>query len=768
MSDLDAILKKIQKKETTHINGQQGTGRSSLQWLLEQEEDLKTHPIHNNNDLKLLVCGEEGFASIEQDIRKATRSIDLVCWGFDPAMELNRMTPTTDPLVNGYQYWPRGTTYGDLLADKAKQGVQVRLLLWFSSGKEEAVKSAVYMLMGNTGAAAKELAKAAIKRTIQEAVHNADIPLWEPMPGFGKAYEMKYAPKPQLRNSKPTSKEMRAAYVKAWWLAALSGGIPNLEVRFREADSQAIDALKQSYLPTELSATEELSISAVGTHHQKPILIDYHPASSASAGGPNTCGYVMGLNSVTDYWDSPQHLYNDPRRESAYDVGAPWLATWHVKPYRDYAMRVAGQALACLNRNFCTAWDKAKITHATLGSGSLLAQREKFKPTPQGKHRAQIVRTQPEDKDATILKSYTLATSQAVNYIYIENQYVQLEHWALFVKSQREKLVQQFVRSHQKSRVTLPNLSQTHEGPARMHKRTAALGLSSPEVPAPLFVFVVMPQAERGQMVPATYATLAQLGQASTVRGYHSQVEALRQGKDPGGDALAKAILKDSMAAVPSTGKVAKELEKLGVGTLTAMLMTYDSANQSGKLRINKRDSEAEEARAANEARPSRQLSPTYGDAAKALADKALAPADRFAKRPSDVSATEYSDYNITPQRYREIYIHSKLMLVDDAFITLGSANLNKRSMAGDSELNIAVPDHGLAKAARQRVWGNLAGNDYNGGDGTPEITKDTFDSWKKRMTANANNRKTGEAPLNGSFIHTYDDPRGAPLVRLA
>lgn len=57
--------------------------------------------------------------------------MDLVCWGFDPGMETMRMTPTTDPQVTGYGYWPRGTTYGDLLTEKAQQGVKVRLLLWY-------------------------------------------------------------------------------------------------------------------------------------------------------------------------------------------------------------------------------------------------------------------------------------------------------------------------------------------------------------------------------------------------------------------------------------------------------------------------------------------------------------------------------------------------------------------------------------------------------------------------------------------------------------
>lgn len=46
------------------------------------------------------------------------------------------------------------------------------------------------------------------------------------------------------------------------------------------------------------------------THHQKPILIDY-----AHDGGSDAVGDVMGLNSVTDYWDTQQHEIDDPLRE---------------------------------------------------------------------------------------------------------------------------------------------------------------------------------------------------------------------------------------------------------------------------------------------------------------------------------------------------------------------------------------------------------------------------------------------------------------------
>jgi phosphatidylserine/phosphatidylglycerophosphate/cardiolipin synthase-like enzyme len=41
-------------------------------------------------------------------------------------------------------------------------------------------------------------------------------------------------------------------------------------------------------------------------------------------------------------------------------------------------------------------------------------------------------------------------------------------------------------------------------------------------------------------------------------------------------------------------------------------------------------------------------------------------------------------------KRWQEVYIHAKLMMIDDTFMTAGSANINTRSMQSDSELNIA------------------------------------------------------------------------------
>lgn len=106
---------------------------------------------------------------------------------------------------------------------------------------------------------------------------------------------------------------------------------------------------------------------------------------------------------------------------------------------------------------------------------------------------------------------------------------------------------------------------------------------------------------------------------------------------------------------------------------------------------------------------------------------------------------------------YREIYIHSKLMIIDDVFITVGSANLNQRSMSVDSEINIAATGSLYAADLRQRVFTLHSGGE-NQGSGNPDELPDKFKLWKKTMNDNLSKMKKRQ-PMTG-FLLPFEDHR--------
>ncbi|HEY6542494.1 MAG TPA: phospholipase D family protein [Ktedonobacteraceae bacterium] len=50
---------------------------------------------------------------------------------------------------------------------------------------------------------------------------------------------------------------------------------------------------------------------------------------------------------------------------------------------------------------------------------------------------------------------------------------------------------------------------------------------------------------------------------------------------------------------------------------------------------------------------------------------------------------------------YRSIYVHAKLAIVDDTWVTVGSANLNNRGMYDDTEMNVAIIQPELVRRLR-------------------------------------------------------------------
>ena len=147
--------------------------------------------------------------------------------------------------------------------------------------------------------------------------------------------------------------------------------------------------------------------------------------------------------------------------------------TYVTKPYQDVSVRLRGPVLYDLNHNFCQAWGEStppstgfmdtywlatkylsrglhkasrfvqKIVHSDK-DGDFGKRRATLKPEayalPGGQHSVQLMRTQPLHGEKTIKECYANLTRQIQHFIFIQNQYVQYEAWALHLKECVQRL----------------------------------------------------------------------------------------------------------------------------------------------------------------------------------------------------------------------------------------------------------------------------------------------------------------------------------------
>jgi phosphatidylserine/phosphatidylglycerophosphate/cardiolipin synthase-like enzyme len=74
-----------------------------------------------------------------------------------------------------------------------------------------------------------------------------------------------------------------------------------------------------------------------------------------------------------------------------------------------------------------------------------------------------------------------------------------------------------------------------------------------------------------------------------------------------------------------------------------------------------------------------------------------------------------------------DLYVHAKIGIVDDRWLTIGSANLNAHSFFNDTEVNIQVCDRELARATRLRLWSEHLGLTEDEVAGEPADVVDRF-----------------------------------------
>ena len=117
------------------------------------------------------------------------------------------------------------------------------------------------------------------------------------------------------------------------------------------------------------------------------------------------------------------------------------------------------------------------------------------------------------------------------------------------------------------------------------------------------------------------------------------------------------------------------------------------------------------------------------------------------------------------------VYVHAKIGIVDDRWLTLGSANLNEHSFFNDTEMNVVTHDAEVARAVRLRLWAEHLGCESSELEGDPAQIVD--ERWRPLAGEQLERRRRGEGathrlvllphvsrrakgvlgPLNGFFV---------------
>jgi phosphatidylserine/phosphatidylglycerophosphate/cardiolipin synthase-like enzyme len=117
---------------------------------------------------------------------------------------------------------------------------------------------------------------------------------------------------------------------------------------------------------------------------------------------------------------------------------------------------------------------------------------------------------------------------------------------------------------------------------------------------------------------------------------------------------------------------------------------------------------------------------------------------------------------------FRDVVIHSKLVLIDDVYLEVGSCNSNNRGLLYEGELAVAVHDRAWVRAQRARIVGNMLGAGHRGDMPSSELLA-AFDAVAARngRALEAWEDEGDDLDLDGDPIPPFMVPSGFvyPLV---
>ncbi|MFK0088540.1 phosphatidylserine/phosphatidylglycerophosphate/cardiolipin synthase family protein [Pseudomonas sp. NPDC090755] len=589
-----------------------------------------------------LINGEVAFRAVHLAIAQAEKSVDIICWGFQPSMYFIR--DGNAPCI------------GELLMAKARKGVEVRILGW-----EFPFNSAGFGGEANLpGKGPFRLGDRVLQRSTQD----------------------QYAYDREWFNLCAMPDNMAAAL-------RAERNIPVFVGRGFGLFERAEIAYQARYksLDPQLSPSTNFAMTIAPTHHQKAVLVDYELEDRA-------VGFVMGHNMLDEYWDTDDHTALNRSQDAK---PAPNRGPRGDTPRQDISSRVSGPILEHLHHNFASAWRKETGEDLfALRQARLVGPKLQCSPEAT-KQLVQLLRTQPQEGKRDIEALHFKAVNNATQFIYIENQYFR---WPPLAEAIKQAAA-----------------DQTREG-------------RDPGLHGALHLFVITNATDDGIGAGTvnTQRMLASLGRADTI----PQVTKLQR------------INQAQAQAAKAEPTLAELLEMQALITMTSLTDTLGGGEASSKAR------DAQQQRASDR----RWRQAVLKDQIRKIEESTITPEPRPGLKIHVCSLVAPDSPAGKP--WMPVYIHSKLMIVNDVFTTLGSANINTRSMQVDSELNIAHEWASETQALRRKLW-----DLHTNGEGVQDAPAEAFEAWSEIIQDNKNrqNDKQHGAPYASLVEFRYDEP---------
>ena len=674
----------------------------NFNWFLKDAEKFEngtqSEPVPAT--FKALVNGKEAFEELHDRIANAQHSIDIAIWGFQPSMHFKR--DGKSPCI------------GDLLIQKALEGKKVRILVWSLPGDIQTFSEA--NLGNKPGVWVKDKVEGvtsaqvdydrwwyeAIRGNFDNVIRRSDI--------YGIIYTTKKFEKlvEFTKSSNRTNLVYKNRHVAKQENNYKDKTLPEEAQRLQKHNFKDETLPKNAY---------KYALKYAPSHHQKTVLIDYEIPELA-------VGFVLEHNMVDNYWDDSNHSLK---------TTLPNKGKNSPTPLQDVSSIVTGQVLWDINHNFCQSWDrqnnkqwgKDPVDIGITGKRQSFT-RDHYQPNPSLVDdsklvMAQIVRTYDQPDIEDIMKVYLKNIKQTTSYIYTENQYFRFP-----------PLVREFI-SHWE---TIKNNGRT-EGPIHWFTVTNSsdegIGVgtyTTNEMFKLLGKQDVMPGVARNIKLNELEAQLG-MAKKREFRLYNESMKA----PTAEGKAVAAAEFEKNQQEIQ---RIEKEM-----GEIKAKQHEEQKTQEAGKAGPAKKEGELNQIESSELGQEEPNLTKELG---YEISDTPGIKAHICTLMPKDENGKYVHTYKKngkdTPA---EVYVHSKVTIMDDVFTVISSANLNTRSMQVDTELGIIMECADVAEGLRKRLWDlhtnkNFAANPDDMHDYAVAVK--TFEAWGKLIKASKRAQK--------------------------